>query len=268
MYLKAIAKIKPLGREEELALARKARAGDGRARETLVRSNLRFVVAVARRYRYSNSSLMDLIHEGNLALIQAIDKFDPEMGCHLLSYAVWSIRQSIAHAVQRNASSVPLPRHQADKLQKILKVKESLEREGKGDANISLLARILKIKPKRVESLLRLHRSSLSLDAVDASEGAASKVENLIDQNSLSPEEILSHAEMKHQLNECLRKLSQQEQEVLKMRYGLGRASFSLEKIGKSIGLSRERIRQIEIKAIAKLRTSKEGKKLAALLAE
>ena len=265
LYLRELSSIKPLSREEELELARQVKAGSESAREALVRANLRFVVTVARRYRSSGIGLMDLIHEGNLGLIQAVDKFDPEMGFHLISYAVWSIRQAISSAVQKNLHPVRLPKHRADQLRNILKIKQSLKAEGKEDENVSLLADILNMAPQNIKHLLGLNRKSVSLDNMDQS-GNAAVVEQLADRNTITPEEVLTHAEMKYQLNKCLRKLNHQEQEVLKMRYGIGRSSFSLNKIGQVIGLSRERIRQIEIKAILRLRNSKEGQQLAAFL--
>ena len=265
LYLREISKIKPLTREEESELAYQAKAGSREAREALVRGNLRFVITIARRYQSSSLSLMDLIHEGNLGLIQAVDRFDPKRGFHLISYAVWNIRQAISNAVQKNAHALYLPKQRADQLRNIIKIGQSLKAEGKEGANVSLLADILKMEPKKVKHLLSLSPASLSLEDVNQKTNVK-LIEGLADQNSVAPDELLAHAEMKYQLNESLRKLSPQEQDVLRMRYGIGRSSFSLSKIAKVIGLSRERTRQIEIKALMKLRNSKEGKKLAAFL--
>ncbi len=268
LYLNEIGKIPLLSHAKELEVARFYRAGNAKARELLVRSNLRFVVTVARRYQYYGIALMDLINEGNLGLIRAVEKFDPDMGYHFISYAVWSIRQAIMQAVQQKSNPVRLPINQANQLRRILKTKEKIEEEQDSEAQVSLLSEVLSMKPENVSHLLELNRDHVSLDQqVSSTSGEGNTLlESVADNSTPKPEEILEDAEMKHQLNECLNKLSPQEQEILQMRFGLGRASFSLKKIGQMIGLSRERIRQIEARAIRKLRTTSEGEKLALYL--
>ncbi len=261
LYLEEIGRINLLQKEEELALAQKAKKGCKKSSDALVRANLRFVVKIARSYKSSRLSLMDLIHEGNIGLIRAVGKFDPDMGFHLISFAVWSIRQAIIQAIQENSYSVRLPNKRSDQLHQMFKVKESLESEGE-IASISILAKTLNMEEKKVKHLLEMGREAVSLDRPSSIDAEISIIETIADQKNHSPEELLEEAEMKYQLNQLLLQLKEQEREVLKMRFGLGRASFSLQKIGQIVGLSRERIRQIETTAIQKMRNTKESQRL------
>ncbi len=265
-YLQEISKIPVLSREDEVRLAREVQKGDQNARDALVRANLRFVVSVAYNFKSPGMSMIDLISEGNIGLLRAVEKFDPEMGFHFVSFAVWSIRQSISYAVHQKARLVRLPLNQSRQLMRIMSTKQSIEAEQHTEANLNLLADILDMKVKEVRRLLDISRAVVSLDQTDTanspSEESITLLESITDHHVTDPEVILEEAEMKYQINKCLRKLSPQECEVLKMRFGIGRDSFSLKKIGQIIGLSRERIRQIEITAMHKLRTTKEGQHL------
>ena len=264
LYLKEIDKTKLLSYAEEIKLSHKVKNGDKKARDLFIRSNLRFVVKIAHRYKSQENSLIDLINEGNIGLMRAVDKFDPKLGFHFTSFAVWSIRQAITKFVQDGNHLVHLPKNKIEKLKKLTKTQEELTKEKK--TNIKFLSEFLNIKVKDLSRLMEIKQGIYSLDAKITEEENLKLLDIIEDKENITPEEILEEVEMKHQINKCLESLTLQERKVLKMRFGLGMISFSLQQTGKIIGLSRERIRQIEIKALLKLRNSEEGKKLAIYL--
>ena len=267
-YLNEIHKIPMLSREEEMDAALKAQEGDARARDLLVRSNLRFVVTVARKYQSHGMSLMDLINEGNMGLIKAAERFNPDRGYHFISYAVWWIKQSILFAIQQKSSLIRLPLNRTADLRRLEEAERILDNQETRGNNMEALAEAANMRTEDINHLLRMSRDHLSLDAPMSKNGEDFLLgENIEDVGAELPEDSLEDDSLKTDIQDCLRELTPREQNVLTMRFGLGGAPvLSLQKIGKKIGLSKERIRQIEKKAIRKIRTGASGQNLLAYL--
>lgn len=249
-YLKDISSIKPLSGKEEKILAAK---GDQKSLNELVRRNLKYVVSVANRYKGCGLSLLDLINEGNIGLIEAAKRFDPQKGVKFITYAVWWIRQSILHALAEHAGSVRLPIKQAGLLYKIsAKYKElflSLRREPTTED----VASALKISPEEVESVMRVYRFHLSLDTPLRENDDTSYLDMLTASPEHPVDEDLLISSLKKEIDGLLGELNPREKRVLKLRFGFRGEPMTLEEIGKKIGLSRERVRQIEKRAKIKL---------------
>lgn len=267
-YLNEIHKIPMLSREEELEVARKARDGDQNARDLLVKSNLRFVVTVARKYQSSGLSFMDLINEGNLGLIKAAERFNPDRGFHFISYAVWWIKQGILFAIQQKAHLIRLPLNRTADLRRIEEVERWLENQEHLESTPSAISSLVGMKTEDLNHLVNIRRDHLSLDA-PVSEGEDFFLgENIEDLSSaVRPDQHYESDALKRDLEECLDELSKRERKVITLRFGLdGGPVLSLQKIGKKVGLSKERIRQIEKKAIRKIRTGKSAQLLLSYL--
>lgn len=266
-YLNEIHKIPMLTREEELVVSRQALEGDQDARDILVRANLRFVVTVARKYQSYGLSLMDLINEGNLGLIKAAERFNPERGFHFISYAVWWIKQSILFAIQQKAHLIRLPLNRTADLRRMEEAERWIENQDDVDSNIHSLASVLDMKPDDLNHLINMSRDHLSLDAPVSDGEDFSLGENIEDVSTLRPDVSVEDDDLKKDIAECMSDLTSREKKVIELRFGLnGGPVMSLQKIGKKIGLSKERIRQIEKKAIRKIRTGKKGQQLVAYL--
>ncbi len=254
MYLKEIRNIPVLEREQEKELAVRIRAGDKQALNQLVRSNLKYVVSVANRYRGCGLSLEDLINEGNIGLIQAAKRFDPEKGVKFITYGVWWIRQAIMHALADQAGTVRLPIKQAGMLYKIgekyQKLRQSLGREPTSEE----VAKGVGCGEEEVEAVLRVFRHYLSLDSPIGDADETSYLDMLEATDRASVEEDIIKSSLADEMEEMLQKLPPREQQILRMRFGFEGEPMTLEEIGKRIGLSRERIRQIEKKAKRRLR--------------
>jgi RNA polymerase primary sigma factor len=269
-YLKEIARYPTLEHSEELKLARRIQDGDVDALKRLVESNLRFVVAYAKRYRNPNVSFLDLIHEGNLGLIQAANKYDPfqeGQDVKFITYAVWWIRQAILHALAEHAGSFRLPQKQANTLYRLERIRSALtDRLGHSPTD-AVLADELGISIDDVRVLTRASQSSLSLnDPVDA-EGD-SELGDLLEQTVLpDTDERLLRDSFMRALGDALDDLPEREREVLKLRFGLeDDRPKTLREIGEILGLSRERVRQIESRALNQLRRSHKTRSLAGYL--
>jgi len=266
-YLNEIHKIPMLTRDEELDVSRKAQTGDRIARDLLVRSNLRFVVTVARKYQSYGLSLMDLINEGNLGLIKAAERFNPERGFHFISYAVWWIKQAILFAIQQKSHLIRLPLNRTADLRRLEEAERFIDNQDDADSSIQALASVLDMKREDLAHLMTMSRDHLSLDAPMADGEDFSLGDNIQDESAIFPETQLEQSDLKKDIEECLTDLTTRERRVLSMRFGLGgNPVLSLQKIGKTIGLSKERIRQIEKKAIRKIRTGKFSQQLGAYL--
>ncbi|MBN2553174.1 MAG: sigma-70 family RNA polymerase sigma factor [Spirochaetales bacterium] len=256
VYLGEINRYPLLTREEEQALIRRALSGDRAARERLIRSNLRFVVALAKRYRTKDMPLLDLINEGNIGLLKAIEHFDAQRGYHFISYAAWWVRQSILKALSENSRMIRLPWNRVNELLRIERWRREMLDRNAGAEDLGRIAEDLGMAEGHVRDLINLSRKPLSLDSPVSGDGELSLLGDLIcDTTMESPEE----AAVKHCLREHLRRLletlSPKEADILALRYGLkGEKSLSLREVGKRYRLSRERVRQIEKKAIMKLR--------------
>ena len=258
IYLKQINKIPMISHEEEYELALKAQQGDKKAREKLINSNLRFVVTVAKKYQGQGLPLEDLINEGNIGLLTAIDKFEPDKGYHFISYAVWWIRQSIMKAVCEKSRAVRLPLNRANELFQIQKIQKALIHDsGSTDVSVEEIADASGLEADLVKDLLAVSREMVSFDAPVASKGelSDSKVGDFIEDEKLGPEEEVINKSLKNDIESLLSTLTDKEREIIIMRFGLYDVKpMSLKEIGDQYGLTKERIRQIEKRAIEKMR--------------
>ena len=256
IYLKEINMVPLLSRAEEDLLARRAVKGDQLAREKLIQANLRFVVKVAKNFHSHGLPLEDLISEGNIGLMKAIEHFDPEKGCHFISYAVWWIRQAVLRAMGEKSRIIRLPQNKSHELLQILRVREDLQSEQYLESKADRIAQRLHSDCDSVAELLNISRELLSLEAPYRSEDGFSTLEDFIeDKNSSHPEEILIENSLRDDINTVLISLSQRESQVLQCRFGLnGKRRMTLKAVGSKCKLTKERIRQIEKKAIKHLR--------------
>ncbi len=249
-YLKDISSIKPLSGKEEKILAAK---GDQKSLNELVSRNLKYVVSVANRYKGCGISLPDLINEGNIGLIEAAKRFDPQKGVKFITYAVWWIRQSILHALAEQAGSVRLPIKQAGLLYKISAKYRELILSLRREPTTEDVANSLKISPEDVESVMRVYRFHLSLDTPLKENDDTSYLDMLTASTEHPVDEDLLFSSFKKEIDGLLSELNPREKKVLKMRFGFRGEPMTLEEIGKKVGLSRERVRQIEKRAKIKL---------------
>jgi len=269
-YLKEIARYPPLNHDQEIELAERIQAGDEDAVREMVESNLRFVVAYAKRYRNPNVPFLDLIHEGNLGLIQAAKKYDPSQEGHdvkFITYAVWWIRQAILHALAEHAGSFRLPQKQANTLYRMERIRSLLaERFGRAPTDREL-SEELGITVDDVRVLTRASRTSLSLNEPVDSDGD-SELGDLLEQTGLpDTDELLLRESFSRALRDALSELPARERKVLELRFGLvDDQPKTLREIGEVMGLSRERVRQIESRALNKLRRSHQKHSLQGFL--
>ncbi len=256
VYLREIKEIPLLTREEEVQVSRGAKWGSKEARDKLIEANLRFVVNVAKHYQNKGLSLSDLISEGNLGLITAVDKFDVDKGYHFISYAVWWIRQSILKAICEKSRMIRLPLNKANELVQIEKAKQEIEKYKEGEADIEEIADYLDIDKSRVTELINVSRDIVSLETPLSSAKDANTVSDLIkDSKGEKPERVIINRKLEESIKEVLSTLSKKESKVIKYRFGLeGERPHSLKEIGDKYNLTKERIRQIENKAISRLR--------------
>ena len=254
LYMRDIGNHPILKRDEEHQLALAARDGDEKAFNKLIRSNLRYVVSVANRYKSFGLSLEDLINEGNIGLINAIKRFEPERGVKLITYAVWWIRQSIMHALADQRSTVRLPVKQAGLLHKISITYEKLRQELGREPTTSELSERLNMKVTDIEKLVRANRNYLSLDATISSDDDTSYLDLLEEQSAVSVEDNVVQHSLEEEVEDLLAELDPRERDIIRMRYGFDGEAMTLEEIGRKLGLSRERIRQIEKKVITRFR--------------
>ena len=255
MYLAEINAIPLLTREEEDTCARSAAKGDRRAKERLIKANLRFVVNVAKKYQNQGLPLMDLISEGNIGLMNAIEKYDVNRGYHFISYAVWWIRQAILKAICEKSRMIRLPLNRANELVQIEKARKELQNMKGGEPETEDIARFLDMDAKHVESLVNISRDLVSLDTpVFAEKDSTLLGEFVEDSDYKSPDEVVIERSLQREINSVLRSLSDKEAEIIQYRFGLnGRIPMSLKEVGDKFKLTKERIRQIEKKAIKRL---------------
>ncbi len=248
-YLRDIRGIPVLSRKEEQVLARRVRAGNMKAKDQLIRSNLKYVVSVANKYKGCGLSLLDLINEGNIGLIQATRRFDPDRGVKFITYAVWWIRQSIMHALAEQAGTVRLPIKQAGKLYRIgAKYQELKQTQGR-EPTTEELASELDQTAAQIDSILRVYRNHLSLDAPITDGGETTYIDLLESKDMPSVEDHLVRSSLTQEIDHLLKELPAREEQILRMRFGFQGEPMTLEQIGKKVRLSRERVRQIEKKA-------------------
>lgn len=270
MYLKEINKIPLLTREEELDLAIKAKNGDSAAKNKIVNSNLRFVIQVAKKFQNRGLELEDLISEGNIGLLMAIDKFEPSRGYHFISYAVWWIRQSILKAVSEKSRAIRLPLNKANELVRIEHARKAVAGKKSEQQEFEEIAQMLNMDAGKVREMINISRDMLSLDAeLSTSEDGHSSIGDYQEDTiNKRPEEIAIDNSLNDEIDTVLETLQPNEAKVLRMRYGLnGLKPMSLQEVGDNCNLTKERIRQIEKHAIYRLQQPSRVKRLAVYVA-
>lgn len=271
MYLKEINQIPLLTEEEELDLAIRAKAGDEFARKRMIESNLRFVVNVSKKYQNQGLSLSDLINEGNIGLMTALDKFDPNQGYRFISYAVWWIRQSVMKAINEKSRAVRLPLNRTNELLQIKKAERILMKElNTEDPSVEEIGELAGLDPALVKDLMAISRELVSLDAPVVGDGSSlSSIGDFIEDDSISPEDSLLDVALQADVDKILEfSLNEREREIIELRYGLnGKFPMSLKEIGELYNLTKERIRQIEKKALERLQAPEVTKYVEAYIA-
>ena len=257
LYLNDIRRYPLLTREEELDLARRVRTGDVAAKDKLVRSNLRFVVSIAKKYVGNGVPLEDLINDGNVGLVKAAERFDPERGFKFISYAVWWIRQSILVSVSENSRMIRMPMNRVGLAQRASKVSRVLEQNLGREADAEELAKELGVTKKEIEEVANFSQGHLSLDQPVHDEGNESTfIDQIVDDRTAAPDAGAYVDSLRRDMERALESLTDRERTILTRYYGLsGVKARTLEEIGKEMGYTRERIRQIKEQAIDKLRS-------------
>lgn len=263
MYLKEIGKVALLTGEEEIDLAKRMEAGDEEAKQRLCEANLRLVVSIAKRYVGRGMLFLDLIQEGNLGLIKAVDKFDYRKGFKFSTYATWWIRQAITRSIADQARTIRIPVHMVETINKLIRVSRQLLQEYGREPTPEEIAMEMDITEEKVREILKIAQEPVSLETPIGEEEDSHLGDFIPDEDVPAPAEAAAFSMLKEQLVEVLDTLTDREQRVLKLRFGLedGRAR-TLEEVGKTFDVTRERIRQIEAKALRKLRNPSRSKKL------
>ncbi|MBR0277266.1 MAG: RNA polymerase sigma factor RpoD [Clostridia bacterium] len=263
MYLKEIGKVPLLSAEEELDLARKMSEGDEEAKKRLSEANLRLVVSIAKRYVGRGMLFLDLIQEGNLGLIKAVEKFDYQKGYKFSTYATWWIRQAITRAIADQARTIRIPVHMVETINKLIRVSRQLLQELGRDPYPEEIAKEMNLSIDKVREIQKIAQEPVSLETPIGEEEDSHLGDFIPDDDAPAPAEAASFALLKEQLTDVLSTLTSREEKVLRLRFGLddGRAR-TLEEVGKEFEVTRERIRQIEAKALRKLRHPSRSKKL------
>lgn len=263
MYLKEIGRVPLLTAEEEIELAKRIEAGDEEAKRRLAEANLRLVVSIAKRYVGRGMLLLDLIQEGNLGLIKAVEKFDYRKGFKFSTYATWWIRQAITRAIADQARTIRIPVHMVETINKLIRVSRQLLQEYGREPTPEEIAKEMDMPVEKVREIMKIAQEPVSLETPIGEEEDSHLGDFIEDQDAPAPAEAASYTMLKEQLEDVLETLTQREERVLRLRFGLddGRAR-TLEEVGKEFGVTRERIRQIEAKALRKLRHPSRSKKL------
>ena len=263
MYLKEIGKVPLLSAEEEIELAKKMEMGDQEAKKRLAEANLRLVVSIAKRYVGRGMLFLDLIQEGNLGLIKAVEKFDYRKGYKFSTYATWWIRQAITRAIADQARTIRIPVHMVETINKLIRVSRQLLQELGREPTPEEIAEQMNMPVERVREILKISQEPVSLETPIGEEEDSHLGDFIQDDNVPVPADAAAFTLLKEQLVEVLGTLTEREQKVLRLRFGLddGRAR-TLEEVGKEFNVTRERIRQIEAKALRKLRHPSRSRKL------
>lgn len=263
MYLKEIGKIPLLKAHEEVELARRMVEGDEFAKQRLVEANLRLVVSIAKRYVGRGMLFLDLIQEGNLGLIKAVEKFDYVKGFKFSTYATWWIRQAITRAIADQARTIRIPVHMVETINKLLRVSRQLLQELGREPKPEEIAKRMEMTEEKVREIMKIAQDPVSLETPIGEEEDSHLGDFIPDDDALAPAEAAAYSLLREQISEVLESLNEREQEVLKLRFGLGDGrARTLEEVGKAFKVTRERIRQIEAKALRKLRHPSRSKKL------
>ena len=269
MYLKDIGKILLLSPEEELELAKRIELGDEEAKNKLAEANLRLVVSIAKRYAGRGMQFLDLIQEGNLGLIKAVDKFDYRKGFKFSTYATWWIRQAITRAIADQARTIRIPVHMVETINKLIRVSRQLLQELGREPSVEEIAAKMDLPVERIREVMKISQDPVSLETPIGEEEDSHLGDFIQDEHVAVPVDAATFTLLHEQLLEVLDTLTEREQKVLKLRFGLedGRPR-TLEEVGREFNVTRERIRQIEAKALRKLRHPSRSKKLKDYLDE
>ncbi len=266
MYLREIGKVPLLDQEEELELARKAVAGDKKAKDRLTEANMRLVVSIAKRYGGRGLDFLDLIQEGNTGLLRAVEKFDPDKGFKFSTYATWWIRQAITRAIADQARTIRIPVPMVETINKVLRTTRRLTQELNREPTNQEIAEAMGMEADKIEYVMRIKQDIASLDASVGRDGddEESVLGDFVEDSERdSPEDATANQILKEQIAEILTTLSEREQKIIRLRFGIGGGRpHTLEEVGNEFSVTRERIRQIEAKALSKLRKHKQTKKL------
>lgn len=263
MYLKEIGKVPLLSAEEEIELAKRMENGDEAAKKRLAEANLRLVVSIAKRYVGRGMLFLDLIQEGNLGLIKAVEKFDYRKGYKFSTYATWWIRQAITRAIADQARTIRIPVHMVETINKVIRVSRQLLQELGHDPSPEEIAKEMNMPVDRVRDILKIAQEPVSLETPIGEEEDSHLGDFIPDDDAPEPAEAASFMLLKEQLVEVLKTLTPREEKVLRLRFGIEDGhTRTLEEVGKEFNVTRERIRQIEAKALRKLRHPSRSKKL------
>lgn len=263
MYLKEIGRVPLLKADEEAELAKRMQEGDEEAKNQLAEANLRLVVSIAKRYVGRGMLFLDLIQEGNLGLLKAVEKFDYKKGFKFSTYATWWIRQAITRAIADQARTIRIPVHMVETINKLVRVSRQLLQELGTDPTPEQIGAVMDLAPDRVREIQKVAQEPVSLETPIGEEEDSHLGDFIEDEDAPAPDEAASYILLKEQLEEVLETLTPREAKVLRLRFGLddGR-SRTLEEVGQEFGVTRERIRQIEAKALRKLRHPSRSRKL------
>jgi RNA polymerase primary sigma factor len=263
MYLKEIGRVDLLSADEEIDLALRIEQGDEEAKRRLAEANLRLVVSIAKRYVGRGMLFLDLIQEGNMGLIKAVEKFDYQKGFKFSTYATWWIRQAITRAIADQARTIRIPVHMVETINKLIRVQRQLLQDLGREPTPEEIAEDMDLTPEKVREILKIAQEPVSLETPIGEEDDSHLGDFIEDQDATSPSEHAAYELLKEQLEDVLDTLTDREENVLRLRFGLddGRTR-TLEEVGKVFGVTRERIRQIEAKALRKLRHPSRSKRL------
>ena len=263
LYLREIGRVPLLTGEEEVELAKRIMKGDKAAKDKMVEANLRLVVSIAKKYIGRGLDLLDLIQEGSAGLLRAVEKFDYTKGFKFSTYATWWIRQAITRAIADQARTIRIPVHMVETINKLIRTQRRLVQELGREPLPEEIAAEMEMDVEKVNHIIKIKQDIVSLEAPVGEEADSTLGDFIEDEDSVSPEDAATYQLLKEQVNSVLALLTPREQKILRMRFGLedGR-SHTLEEVGQEFGVTRERIRQIEAKALAKLRKHRDSKKL------
>ena len=263
MYLKEIGQIKLLTMDEELALADRILEGDEVAKATLAEANLRLVVSIAKRYVGRGMLFLDLIQEGNIGLMKAVEKFDVSKGYKFSTYATWWIRQAITRAIADQARTIRVPVHMVETINKLARIQRQLTLELNREPSEQELAKKMGMSVDKVRDIYKISQEPVSLETPIGEEDDSHLGDFIKDERNMSPEEYATNEMLKDEISEVLLTLTEREEKVIRLRFGLEDGkSRTLEEVGQMFGVTRERIRQIEAKALRKLRHPSRSRKL------